>query len=147
MNNTTTSQPLIPVKMNEDDRYRTSSQYKYWSFTPSSLAALRAKTNELATKRVKAAYARVAASRAASAAASAETSEAERSGTPVALNIPDGEINCLTPEEELKLMRFFAQTALQLADHLKLPTDVKVSFPPLPPFPIARRGGSCLHWK
>ncbi|KFY06700.1 hypothetical protein V492_07822, partial [Pseudogymnoascus sp. VKM F-4246] len=112
--------------MNEDDRYRTSSQYRYWSYTPAALADLRSKTNKLATERVRAAIARVQATRAASTSqnASAETSEAERSGTPAAVTAAS-EVNFLTPEEELKLVRFFCQQALQLGDHLNLPTDVK----------------------
>ncbi|KFZ02211.1 hypothetical protein V500_00364 [Pseudogymnoascus sp. VKM F-4518 (FW-2643)] len=115
------------ANMNEDDRYRTSSQYRYWSYTPAGLADLRSKTNKLATERVRAAIARVQASRAASASqnASAETSEAERSGTP-AVTAPS-EVNFLTPDEELKLVRFFCQQALQLGDHLNLPTDVKAT--------------------
>lgn len=114
--------------MNEDDRYRTSSQYRYWSYTPAALTDLRRKTNKVAKERVKAAIARVQTSRATSASAntSAETSEAERSGTPAAVPIQDGEVNFLTPEEELKLVRFYCQQALQLGDHLSLPTDVKV---------------------
>lgn len=118
--------------MNEDDRYRTSSQYRYWSYTPAGLADLRSKTNKLATERVRAAIARVQATRAASASqnASAETSEAERSGTPAVTTA--SEVNFLTPDEELKLVRFFCQQALQLGDHLNLPTDVKV-FKPLNP--------------
>lgn len=90
------------------------------------MADLRSKTNKLATERVRAAIARVQASRAASASqnASAETSEAERSGTPAVTAA--SEVNFLTPDEELKLVRFFCQQALQLGDHLNLPTDVKV---------------------
>lgn len=132
--------------MNEDDRYRTSSQYRYWSYTPAALADLRSKTNKLAAERVKAAIARVQASRAASASAnaSAETSEAERSGTPAATSAPirDGEVDFLTPDEELKLVRFYCQQALQLGDHLGLPTDVKV----FNPFNIPETSTSVLQY-
>lgn len=36
----------------EDDIYRTSSQYRLWSFSPESLAALRRKTHEIAVERI-----------------------------------------------------------------------------------------------
>lgn len=84
----------------------------------------------MATARVKAAVQRVRASRAASA-VSTDTSEAENgngSGSR-ALSVPlEGEVNCLTVEEELKLVAFYCRQTLQLGDHLSLPTDVKVSF-------------------
>ena len=39
--------------LNEDDLYRTSTQYRLWSFSPESLATLRLKTHELALERAK----------------------------------------------------------------------------------------------
>lgn len=36
----------------EDERYRQSSQYRLWSFTPSNLQELRAKTNSLAREQI-----------------------------------------------------------------------------------------------
>jgi cyclin H len=36
------------------------------------------------------------------------------------------DIDCLTPAEELKLVVWYGLKTLELADHLKLPTDVKV---------------------
>lgn len=36
----------------EDDIYRTSSQYRLWSFSPESLAALRRKTHDIAVERI-----------------------------------------------------------------------------------------------
>ena len=41
------------VTMTEDDIYRSSTQYRQWSYTPNSLASLRATTNALAADRVK----------------------------------------------------------------------------------------------
>ncbi len=119
--------------MNEDERYRTSTQYRLWSYTPGALASLRSTTNRLATERVKAAIERARASRATSASASADTSEAEQNGTNnrAASAVPEGEVNCLTPEEELKLVVFYCRQTIQLGDHLKVPTDVKVTPPSL----------------
>ena len=52
------------MKLSEDDLYRTSTQYKAWSFTKQQLAAQRLKTNLQATERVKANVARQGAQRA-----------------------------------------------------------------------------------
>ncbi len=114
--------------MNEDERYRTSTQYRLWSYTPDSLAALRSTTNQVAAERVKAAIQRSRASRATSTSASGDTSEAEQNGlSSRAVSIDPGtEVNCLTVEEELKLVTFYCRQTLDLGDHLKVPTDVKV---------------------
>ena len=113
--------------MSEDERYRTSTQYRLWSYTPSSLAALRATTNRIAANRVREA---VAAHRARESAAasgtSAETSEAENGAK---ISSESGEVDCLTVEEELKLVAFYCRQTIQLGDHLKVPTDVKVRSP------------------
>jgi cyclin H len=107
--------------MSEDERYRTSTQFRLWSFTPSSLHAIRETTNLNAANRVRAAVQRLREARAAS---SAETSEAEN-GRAVSA-VPEGEVDCLTVEEELKLVAFYCRQTIQLGDHLKVPTDVKV---------------------
>src|SRR5271168_1763647 len=114
--------------MNEDERYRTSTQYRLWSYTPESLAALRSTTNQVAAERVKAAIQRARASRAASTSASGETSEAEQndSTSRVISTDPVSEIQCLAVDEELKLLNYYCKKALELGDHLKVSTDVKV---------------------
>lgn len=124
--------------MNEDERYRKSTQFRLWSYTPEALAAQRLATNQIAAERVKAAIQRARASRAASS-ASGETSEAEQNGaTSRAVSAdPGGEVNCLTVEEELKLVAFYCRQTLQLGDHLKVPTDVKVRHHHLPPLPVS----------
>jgi cyclin H len=105
----------------EDERYRTSTQYRLWSYTPSSLLALRTTTNRLAADRVREAVRRLRESRAVS---SAETSDAERDRS-VSV-VPEGEVDCLTVEEELKLVAFYCRQTSQLGDHLKFPSEVKV---------------------
>lgn len=89
---------------------------------------MRSTTNKVAAERVKEAVQRARATRAASASASGEASEAEQTGASsrAASMAPEGEINCLTVEEELKLVAFYCRQTLQLGDHLKVPTDVKV---------------------
>jgi cyclin H len=108
--------------MSEDERYRTSSQYRDWSFTPTALLDLRTITNQNAALRVREAVQRVREARALS---SGNTSETENGRANSA--VPEGEIDCLTVEEELKLVTFYCRQTIQLGDHLKLPTEVKVS--------------------
>jgi cyclin H len=52
------------MKLNEDDLYRTSTQFRNWSFTTAQLAAQRQTVNLQATERVKANVARIRAQRA-----------------------------------------------------------------------------------
>lgn len=109
--------------MSEDERYRSSTQFRLWSYTPSSLLALRTQTNAVAAQRVQTAVARVRAQRALS---SADTSEAEN-GQSKSVS-PGEEVECLTPEEELRLLWYYCGRTLAMGDHLNLPTDVKVRY-------------------
>lgn len=93
--------------LTEDDIYRTSTQYRLWSFTLESLASLRAATNSLATESVKAAIRN-----------SQIGNEAD--------NAAEKEIDCLTIEEEQKLVGFYCVKAMQVADFCEFPTNVKV---------------------
>lgn len=108
--------------ISEDERYRTSSQYRLWSFTPEALYELRRKTNQIATDRVHQAVqrAREAHSRL------SDTAETDRRSKSV---LTEGEVDCLTVEEELKLVAFYCRQMIQLGDHLGLPSDVKVCLP------------------
>ncbi|KAF2714858.1 cyclin-like protein [Pleomassaria siparia CBS 279.74] len=102
------------MKLTEDDIYRSSTQYRNWSFTPAQLTAQRLKTNQQASERVKAAVARQRAQRARqSQLDSANTSESERN-----------EVVCLTPEEELKLVDTFCDVAQKLGDFCNYPAEI-----------------------
>lgn len=103
--------------MTEDDRYRTSTQYRLWSYTPQSLHALRTTTNQLAADRV-----REAVQRARERKSSEDVSGTDSRSASVA---PEGAVDCLTVEEELKLITFYCRQTLQLGDHLNVPTEVK----------------------
>ncbi|KAJ5933832.1 hypothetical protein N7454_006161 [Penicillium verhagenii] len=115
------------TNMIEDDIYRTSSQFRLWSYTASSLSALRDKTNIIASARVRAAL-----QRARSALPSATPSAA---GTPQpgsdneAGKQSEKEIECLTPEEELVLVRYYCEKTLELGETYKppLPTMVRAT--------------------
>ena len=52
------------MQLSEDDLYRTSTQFRNWSFTAAQLAAQRQTVNLQATERVKANVARIRAQRA-----------------------------------------------------------------------------------
>ena len=104
--------------MSEDERYRTSTQYRLWSYSPESLFALRSSTNQIAADRVRGAVRRVREAR-------NDTGEAEN-GRSASAVVPEGEVDCLTVEEELKLVAYYCRQTILLGDHLKVPTDVKV---------------------
>ncbi|TGO28760.1 hypothetical protein BPAE_0023g00250 [Botrytis paeoniae] len=107
----------------EDARYRTSTQYRHWSYTPSALRSLRESTNALATTQVRDAVRRAREARAAS---SNDNSEAEN-GRSASTAAPDGDVDCLTVDEELKLLDYYCRQTLQLGDHLGVPIEVKAT--------------------
>ncbi|KAF4974268.1 hypothetical protein FDECE_18689, partial [Fusarium decemcellulare] len=81
----------------EDERYRQSSQYRLWSFTPSNLQELRAKTNSLAREQI---APRLAA---------------------------DPPPDFLTPEEEIRLVKFFTVELIRAAQFCELPTEIRAT--------------------
>ncbi len=113
--------------MTEDELYRASTQYRLWSFTPESLVSLRHSTNAIASQRVRAAIKRARAS--ASKTASNGSGGGEKSNEQ---DPPDGatknekEVECLTVEEEQKLVGYYCVKCMGLADFCSFPTNVKV---------------------
>lgn len=118
--------------MLEDDIYRTSTQYRLWSFTEDSLRTVRANTNATASQRVRAAVRRARdARRQPSAAPSRSDTPEGGSGTPRSTAGAEGgerEIECLTAEEELELVQYYCEKTMELGDEYKppLPTAVRV---------------------
>ena len=97
--------------LTEDDIYRTSSQFRIWSFSPESLAAQRAKTHEIAIERI----------------------ERQRNkGTNGALGgdqngQQNGEkVEYLTEHEELRLVQKYCDMIRVTNDNLSWPANVKV---------------------
>ncbi|KAL2364989.1 hypothetical protein RJZ56_002036 [Blastomyces dermatitidis] len=140
--------------MLEDDIYRTSSQYRLWSFTEESLHSIRANTNAVAGERVRAAIRRatrdVRSQQPAAATTITTTGPRSGSGTPNATGDADDgktaetgvgngeqvaekekekEIECLTTEEELELVRYYCEKTMELGDEYKppLPTVVRAT--------------------
>ncbi|KAK3639893.1 hypothetical protein LTR56_010217 [Elasticomyces elasticus] len=87
-----------PQTLNEDDLYRTSSQYRLWSFSPESLAALRQKTHSLAIARAQ-----------------------QYAGNDKTA------LDCLTLEECLRLVQRYLDQIRTTNDHFKWPVTVKAT--------------------
>ena len=98
--------------LSEDDLYRTSTQYRLWSFSPETLAALRKKTHDIAIERAR----RYAGQRA----NNGHGSETEQ-------NADDEPIEYLTEQEELLLIQRYSDQIRSTVDHLKWPINVKAS--------------------
>ncbi|EOD46478.1 Cyclin [Neofusicoccum parvum] len=117
------------MHLTEDEVYRSSTQYRLWSFTPERLRSLRESTNANAAERVKANIKRFRQAKSAD--------DAAQNG---ASNGADGlDIDPLSPDEELKLVTRICKTCVDFADFAKkntkfnFPTNVVVSPPPRPP--------------
>ncbi|OAA36197.1 Cyclin-related protein [Beauveria brongniartii RCEF 3172] len=79
----------------EDERYRQSSQFRLWSFSPAGLKELRQKTNALAKHQIAA-----------------------------RLNA-DPPPEFLTPDEEARLVKFFTIELIRAAQFCELPTEIR----------------------
>ncbi|KAJ5104776.1 hypothetical protein NUU61_002123 [Penicillium alfredii] len=115
---------FLTIAMIEDDIYRTSSQFRLWSFTNASLQSLRATTNAIASERVRR-RAREAQQSTASSASGTPQPGSESESKPN----EEANIECLTPEEELVLVRYYCEKTLELGDTYKppLPTMVRAT--------------------
>ena len=110
----------MPV-LSEDDIYRTSTQYRLWSFTRESLSSLRSTTNQSAADGVRAALKSIHSQQTAG--------ELEGQSSHDEATRPTNyvkEVDCLTVEEELKLVGFYCVKTMQFADFCEFPTNVKV---------------------
>jgi cyclin H len=112
--------------MIEDDIYRASSQYRLWSYTEPSLQSLRATTNAVASERVRAALRRSCEAHQSTATSAAGTPLPESNME--VKNKDEKDVECLTPEEELVLVRYYCEKTLELGETYKppIPTMVRV---------------------
>ncbi|PYI31552.1 putative cyclin Ccl1 [Aspergillus indologenus CBS 114.80] len=116
--------------MIEDDFYRTSSQYRLWSFTTASLQAQRATTNAVASDRVRAAIRRAQEARRSATSSATGTPVPEVDGsTPNPAKGDEKAIECLTPEEEQQTVSYYCEQIIQLGEAYKppLPTIVRAT--------------------
>ena len=100
-------------QLTEDDLYRASSQYRLWSFTTESLASLRSTTNANAAEGVRAAI-------------NNDCSQNTNPESEAQDDTVEAEVDCLTVEEEQRLVSYYSLRTMQLADFSKFPTLVKV---------------------
>ena len=98
--------------LTEDDIYRTSSQFRVWSFSPESLAERRRKTHEIAIERIERQRNKGNANGASSNGENGQSHE--------------DELDYLTEEEELRLVQRYCDMIRATNDHLGWPANVKV---------------------
>lgn len=124
--------------MIEDDSYRASSQYRYWSYTKESLSRIRHNTNDLASERVRAAFRRAqrtAANGAADANADTDADHGQkRQSSSIAEDLV--EVQTLTVDEELKIVEWGCQKIMDMGEAMnpRIPTSIVVRCP-CPLFP------------
>jgi cyclin H len=118
--------------MIEDDIYRTSSQYRLWSYTRDALARIRQETNELAAQRVRAAFRRARSSAQNGGPHGSGAGEGEGEGD-AAASVAAGEdgaaIDTLTVEEELKIVEWGCSKIVDMGEAMnpRIPSHVVVS--------------------
>jgi cyclin H len=98
--------------LTEDDIYRTSSQFRVWSFSPESLAERRRRTHEIAIERI-------------------EDQRKKSNTNGASSNGENGtsheeKVDYLTEEEELRLVQRYCDMIRATNDHLSWPANVKV---------------------
>jgi cyclin H len=106
----------------EDARYRQTSQYQMWSFSPTQLASMRETTNAAARTRIAERLASLpAVSRNTSApTSSANTPDPEGASTPA---LPE----FLTAPEEAQLVNFYTLELLRAGDHAEMTDEIKAT--------------------
>lgn len=119
------------MRLSEDEIYRTSTQYRLWSFTPEALTTLRANTNKAAADRVRAAVKRHREERKAAAGEKERTEHnGADNGTPTPA-IAEKEVECLTIEEEQQILAYYYDACLKLGEAVGFPINVNVGSMPL----------------
>lgn len=120
--------------MIEDEAYRASSQYRYWSYTKESLARIRQNTNKLASERVKAAFHRAHAAHSARHGDSANT---EGAGDVDAMDVDvDIDVETLTVGEELKIVEWGCSKIMDMGEAMN---------PRIPSHIVVRRSSPCFQ--
>lgn len=115
--------------MIEDDAYRASSQYRYWSYTKESLARIRQNTNDLASQRVRAAFRRAQATQSAQNGAPHDSADGGQSGA-AEVDI-DVDVHTLTVDEELKIVEWGCSKITDMGEAMnpRIPSHVVVRLP------------------
>lgn len=134
----------------EDERYRQSTQFRLWSFSPAQLAELRAKTNSLARQNISDRLSSSTASSSTVASANPSGSNTpipgQNTSTPATdptqvsaasapADVPTESTSMnkpplpefLTPAEEEQLLRFYTVECLRAAEFCQLPTEIRAT--------------------
>ncbi|KIX09449.1 uncharacterized protein Z518_00529 [Rhinocladiella mackenziei CBS 650.93] len=108
--------------MIEDDFYRTSSQYRYWSYTQESLARIRQNTNDLASERVRAAFRRA---KSANVVQNGSNDDPANGGGADAADA-EVDIQTLTVDEELKIVEWGCSKIIDMGEAMnpRIPSNV-----------------------
>ncbi|KAJ9604031.1 hypothetical protein H2200_011554 [Cladophialophora chaetospira] len=109
--------------MIEDEIYRSSSQYRLWSYTRESLSRIRQETNDLASQRVRAAFRRARAAQNGATSGHDGAGDASNGGPAGAMN---AEIETLTVDEELKIVEWGCTKIVEMGEAMnpRIPSHV-----------------------
>ncbi|AEO56625.1 hypothetical protein MYCTH_2301751 [Thermothelomyces thermophilus ATCC 42464] len=106
----------------EDERYRQSSQYQLWSFSPAQLAEMREKTNAAARARIAERLSSLPAHSNSTSTPASSVNTPDPDGTP-APALPE----FLTAAEEAQLVTFFTSELLRAGDHAEMSDEIKAT--------------------
>ncbi|GME93932.1 unnamed protein product [Ambrosiozyma monospora] len=101
--------PKPPKRITNDDLYRRSTQYRFWSFTTTELQDLRTASNRKGIQKVK------------------DKISALDQTLPEAQVLNPENFPMVSQEEELSLVTFFARKCVDLANYFRLPAQVKAT--------------------
>lgn len=104
----------------EDARYRQTSQFQLWSFSPTQLSAMREKTNTAARTRIAERLSSLPNSNTSAPTSNANTPDPDGTSTP-ALPV------FLTAPEEAQLVTFFTSELLRAGDHAEMTDEIKAT--------------------
>jgi cyclin H len=111
--------------MIEDEVYRTSTQYRYWSFTREQLASLRQTTNDLASERVRTAIKRARHAQ--------RLQDDGQNGVDKndQIDLDNATIDTLTVQEELKIVSWFSSKIIEIGGAMEppIPMEIRVLHP------------------
>jgi cyclin H len=105
--------------MIEDDVYRTSTQYRYWSYTPQQLAETRKQTNELASEKVRAAFRRSSKVSNGDAAGEKDDIRGGDAADEDEMELDDVVVDTLTVEEELKIVEWGCGKIIEMGEAMR----------------------------
>lgn len=135
-------QSIAVIMATEDERYRMSTQFRLWSYSPGQLAELRAKTNSLAKQNISerlssfssssmpvstTASANPSGSNTPNPSAGASTAPADVPSDLALSSSASSLPEFLTPAEEEQLLGYYTVQTLRAAEFCHLPTEIRAT--------------------